>query len=163
MIEKARESKFLPVFFLPVVERGSEFPPDTLPLHVTLFPPLQARYDPQFGDELRAQLNQHDPFIVKTAGEAYYGPNEDIPTRLLQPSLSMQGVHALIELAIGHVLHDETYRRPYRPHISLKNFSDVTPNQSIFIAGLSIVEKHSGGDWVVVDKVGLKGARDETR
>jgi hypothetical protein len=161
MSAEARESKFLPVFFLPVVERGAEFAPDTLPLHITLFPPLRAPYDRRFGDELRTQLNQHEPFIVKTAGEAYYGPNEDIPTRLLEPSLSMHGMHAMVELAIGTLLHDETYRRPYRPHISVNDFSDVPRNQSIFVAGLSIVEKISGHNWVVVDKVGLKGERHE--
>lgn len=155
--EKSQGAKFIPAFFLPVVERGEEFPAGKWPQHVTLFPPLQGEYQPEFGQSLRKELNQHYPFIVRTAGEAHFGPNQDIPVRLLEPSLSLQGVHYLIERAIGEVFHDETYRHPYNPHVSVGDFTELPRGASIFIAGLSLVEKRAGGLWKVVDKVGLKG------
>ena len=91
--EKPQEGKFIPAFFLPVVERGQELQKGQWPHHVTLFPPLEGAYDPEFGELLRDQLNQHHPFIVRTADEAYFGPDHDVPVRLLEPSLSLQGVH----------------------------------------------------------------------
>lgn len=156
-VEKTQEAKFVPAFFLPIVERCQEFRAGKWPQHVTLFPPMEQAYDPEFGVRLRAELNQHHPFIVRTAGDAMFGPEENIPVRLLEPSLSLQGVHYLIERAIGDIMHDKTYRSPYNPHITVEKFEDVPKGTSIFIAGLSIVEKHQGGVWTVVDKVGLRG------
>lgn len=155
--EKTQEAKFIPAFFLPVVEDGQEFEPGQWPQHVTLFPPMEQAYDPEFGSRLRAQLNQHHPFIVRTAGEELFGPEKNIPVRLLEPSLSLQGVHYLIERAIGEIMHDKTYRSPYNPHVTVEKFDDLPRGVSIFIAGLSIVEKRQGGVWKVVDKVGLRG------
>ena len=156
--EKPQEAKFIPAFFLPVVERWQEFPAGQWPHHVTLFPPLEGEYNPELGERLRGELNQHYPFIVRTASEDAFGPNKDIPVRLLEPSLSLQGVHYLIERAIGDIMHDKTYRQPYNPHITVETVNDVPKGASIFIAGLSIVEKRIGGVWSVVDKVRLKGA-----
>ncbi|MGV9002062.1 MAG: 2'-5' RNA ligase family protein [Candidatus Saccharimonadaceae bacterium] len=155
--EKAQEAKFIPAFFLPIVEYGQELHPGLWPQHVTLFPPLQQRYDPEFGVRLRSELHRHYPFIVRTAGEALFGPEEDIRVRLLEPSLSLQGVHYLIEKAIGDITHDETFRSPYNPHVRVEESQDLPRGASIFIAGLSIVEKRGSGLWTVVDKIGLKG------
>lgn len=156
-----RSVKFLPAFFLPVVERGQEFTSGALPLHITLFPPILAAYERRFGDEMRNKLNEYAPFTVTAAGEGRFGPNQDIPVRLLEPSLSMQGMHAMLEVAIGGLLHDATYRRPYNPHITVADFSEVSAKQDITIGGLSIVEKVADGSWKVVDKIGLKGGNNE--
>lgn len=161
--QEQRGGKFIPAFFLDVIPKGYEFPRGRWPHHVTLFPPLEAPYGPAFGDQLRTELNHHYPFIVRTAGEALFGPedNKTAKVRLLEPSLSLQGVHYLIEKAIGDIYHDETYREPYNPHITVEQFSDVPRGMSVFIAGLAIVEKRLGGVWKVVDKVGLKGGEHE--
>lgn len=156
-----QEAKFLPAFFLPVVERGEEFAPGDLPHHITFFPPIEQPYERSFGDGLRDELNLHYPFSVRTAGLDMFGPNHDILVRLLEPSLAMQGVHYLIQTAIGGLKHDTTYRRPYNPHITISAPEDVPWNDTIVISGLSIVEKVRGANWKVVDKVGLKGVRDE--
>ena len=157
-VQKVPEGKFIPAFFLPVVEIGQEFKSgERWPHHITLFPPLETTYDPEFGHSMRRQLNRHHPFIVRTAGEAYYGPNNDQPVRLIEDDLRMQGMHYLLEKAIGDISHDETYRSPYNPHISVERHKELPRGVSIFIAGLSIVEKRFGGVWTVVDKIGLKG------
>lgn len=157
--EKPQEAKFIPAFFLPVVDRGQQFAPGHWPHHITLFPPLEGEYDPEFGEQMRAELNQHYPFIVRTAGEELFGPEHDRTTkvRLLEPSLSLQGVHYLIEKAIGDIQHDKTFRSPYNPHVTVENYDDVRRGETILISGLSIVEKRLGGAWRVVDKVGLRG------
>lgn len=155
--ERAQEAKFVPAFFLPVVEKGESFPSGQFPQHVTLFPPLELPYDSEFGARLRREFNHHHPFTVHTGSEAFYGPDGETPVRLIEPSLSLQGVHYLIERAVGDTFHDKTYRHPYSPHVSVERFDDLPKGAEIFIAGLSIVEKHSGGEWTVVDKIGLKG------
>lgn len=162
--EKAQEAKFVPAFFLDVVEQGQEIQSGKWPHHITLFPPLKTTYDPVFGEALRGRLNQHYPFIVRTSEETvHFGPNEDKPARLLEPSLSLQGVQYLIEKAVGDILHDRTYRDSFRPHITVEHFDDVRPGRSIFIEGLCIVEKRLGGVWTVVDKLRLKGGEYEAR
>lgn len=152
----ADERAFLPAFFLPVVHMGQIMQSGQWPHHVTLFPPLLSAYDPVFGEKLRNELNPHAPFEVVTAGEALFGPEQDIPVRLIRPSLSLQGVHYLIERALGEILHDKTYRQPYRPHVTVKNYDELPEGASITIAGLSVVEK-TEGQWTVVDKIGLRG------
>lgn len=153
--EKA--AKFLPAFFLPIVEMGEQFAPGKLPLHVTLHPPIEQPYESSFGAELRGELNQHEPFLVEAGDGALFGPEADVPVRLVAPSLALQGMHALINQAIGNLRHDATYRAPYRPHISVERLGDVPRNQTITIGGLAIVEKWRHENWVVVDKIGLKG------
>lgn len=159
--QEQRGGKFLPAFFLDMIPKGYEFQSGKWPHHVTLFPPLEEPYDPTFGEQLRGELNHHYPFIVRTAHEAFFGPDRTTKVRLLEPSLSLQEVHYLIEKAIGDIDHDDTYREPYNPHITVEQFDDVPKGRSIFIAGLSIVEKRLGGTWKVVDKIGLKGGEHE--
>lgn len=158
--EKA--ANFLPAFFLPVVEMGEQFASGELPLHITLHPPIEQPYEASFGEELRHELRQHEPFVVHTGEKALFGPDDDTLVQLLAPSLAMQGMHALINRAIGNLLHDDTYRQPYRPHISLERADDIPRGRALVIGGLAIVEKWQQDNWTVVNKIGLKGGMHET-
>ena len=154
--------KFVPAFFLDVVERGEVFEPGNWPLHITTFPPILHHYDEQFGEDMRALINPFSPFVVRVGGNDLFGPDRDLPVKRIEPSLPLQGLHYMLIKAVGNLLHDPTYRQPYNPHISVEDYDQVPTGTELEIGGISLVEKQTSGLWTVVDKVGLRGKHETT-
>ncbi len=156
--------EFIPAFFVDVVEKGEVFPSGAAhwPLHITLFPPLEAPYYPYYGDKMRSVVNTMAPFDVTLSEDepVMFGPNEDIPVRLINEAPRLRVIHDALVRTLANLTHDPTYRRPYNPHITIRPDIDLDPGKKIHIGGFSIVEKTVGSNgeiWTVVDKIGLKG------
>lgn len=162
-MSKAESAKFFPAFFVEIVNDGDEFASGELPLHMTLFPPIQQEYDPSYAVEMRRVLNPLVPFDVAVGENDRFGklrlfrPRRPDPVKLIEPSERLQKVHNGIVFTLGTLLHDPSYRQPYRPHVSVKNFDQVESGSIIHVGGFSIVEKRIGQSWVVRDKVGFRG------
>ncbi len=153
-----RGSKFLPAFFVDIVEVGQTFRSGDLPLHVTLFPPLQARYEKEFGYVMKGVVNPQTPFEVTVGEEDLFGPEYDVPVFHIEESPQLKRIHQSLVHALGVLLHDDTYRQPYNPHITIRpGEQTVHTGDNILIGGFSIVEKNIRGNWEVVDNIGLKG------
>lgn len=149
--------KFLPAFFVDVIDKHKEYPAETLPHRITLFPPLEQPYDLAYGDELRKLVNPLAPFEVKVAGDDMFGDERDVPVKRIEDSEQLQYLHTQLVRVLGNLIHDKTYRQPYAPHISVKRHEDIPTGQSIHIEGFSIVEKVKGQAWTVRDQMRLKG------
>jgi hypothetical protein len=149
--------KFLPAFFVDVIDPSVEYPAEMLPHRITLFPPLKQAYDPAYGVDLRKLVNPLTPFDVTVSGDDMFGDNLEIPVKRIEDSDELQELHAQLVVALGNLTHDATYRQPYAPHISVKEHSDIPDGQKIHIEGFTIVEKVSGAAWIVRDQMRLKG------
>ena len=155
-------AKFFPGFFLDDIDESSHYRSGTLPHRITLFPPLQQKYEPSFSDELRSSVHPLAPFEVEVGDTAMFGDTvEPQLVRLIEPSQQLQLLHATIVRVLGHLIHDEQYRQPYRPHISVTAEDDILRGTKIHIGGFSVIEKVRGQSWTVVDKIRLKGDDNE--
>lgn len=155
--EGEQSAKFVPAFFLDVVEMGQEFRSGELPLHITTFPPVEAPYDRSFTEGMRAYLNKCRPFTVTVEGDDMFGPEEDVPVKKFKNSLELLGMHLVHIYALGELLHDKTYTQPYNPHITVKTHEQLKDGTELKIGGFSVIEKTKSGLYKVVDKVGLWG------
>jgi 2'-5' RNA ligase len=155
-------AKFFPGFFLDAIDESSHFISGKLPHRITLFPPLQQKYESSFSDELRASVHPLAPFDVTVGETALFGDmREPQLVRLIEPSQQLQLLHATIVRVLGHLIHDEQYRQPYRPHISVNAEEAIYRGTKIHIGGFSVIEKVRGQPWIVVDKIRLKGDDNE--
>jgi hypothetical protein len=150
--------KFFPGFFLDVIDKQSQYGSGELPHRITLFPPLLQPYLAEYGDRLRDAFNPIEPFVVRTAGTAILGDDQEPQlVRLIEPSDRLQDLHATMVQVLGNLIHDDRYRQAYDPHISIRTEDEIPEKHLIHIGGFSVVEKVQGQSWVVVDKIGLKG------
>lgn len=149
--------RFIPAFFVDIIEKGALFEKDEWPPHITMFPPIEEPFQPEFIKEMRARLNPIRPFVVTLGRNALFGANNDIPVIRIANSPELQLVHARLTKTIGNLLHDPTYRQPYNPHITHIPDREFNEGDEIEIAGFSIASKPAGEEWTVVDKVGFKG------
>lgn len=154
-------AKFLPAFFVDIVELGQEFNSGELPAHMTYFPPIEEPYDPQYAVYARKTINELPPFSAQVGSDALFGDNRDIPVRIIQHDYRILEVHRRLISVLGHLQHDFRYRTPYNPHITIVDEEDVRTKQGarLEMGGLSIVEKLTErGTWKVMAKIGLKGS-----
>ncbi len=158
-LEQEPSAKFLPAFFVDVVELGQEFNSGELPLHMTYFPPLKAAFDPRYAESARRFINPIPPFTAQVGKDVLFGDNEDIPAKLIEHSPRLLVVHRALVASIGYLTHDARYRTPYNPHITVKQGDTrISTGDEIEMAGLSIVEKDpQRNTWKVMAKIGLKG------
>lgn len=161
MFEQEKSAKFLPAFFVDVVELGQEFNSGELPLHMTYFPPVETSFKPELAGHLRRLINPIPPFRAVIGEDDMFGEKHDVPVRHVLHNGPVLSVHRALVSTLQYLPHATQYRTPYRPHISLGNHGDdlrIQKGEVIEMGGLAIVEKTaSRGTWQVLAKIGLKG------
>lgn len=159
MTEQEKTGKFLPAFFVDVVEKGQQFTAGELPRHITLFPPVQAEYDiAHMGNELKYQFNPEIPFDARVIEEpVLFGLEQNIPVQRVE-SADLQRIHTHLVGVLGNLLHNDMFRKPYNPHITIVD-KELEGGTVLPVASFSIVERQLGVSslWTVVDKIGFKG------
>lgn len=162
MHEQEESGKFLPAFFVDVVELGQVFPRGEWPLHMTYFPPIQTSFDAKLAPNLRRYLNPMPPFEATVGESDFFGPQFDIHVRRIEPSPQLLTVHRALVAALRHLPHNARYRMPYNPHISIDKDDTRLQTGDVFeVGGLSIIEKPAHSQtWQVIAKIGLKGERE---
>jgi len=158
-LEQEPSVKFLPAFFVDVVELGEEFKSGELPLHMSYFPPLQTAFDARYADAARRLINPMPPFTATVGNSDYFGDQHDIHVKRIESTPQVMVVHRALVAAMGYLSHDTRYRTPYSPHISVDQTDQrIATGDTIEMAGLSIVEKDPRRNtWKVMAKIGLKG------
>ena len=145
-------AKFLPFFSLNHIRVGQTYASGQLPLHVTVFPPIQESYDREYGDNLRDFLSGCEPFDAVAEGEDWFGPENDIKVKRIKDSLAIIGLHAAHVKHLGELKHDPTYTLPYRPHVTVREFSQIPDGSRIRVDSISIASKRKSGLWTIVDE-----------
>ena len=159
-MSNGEQQKFVPAFFVDIVEKGETFPLGDWPLHITLFPPILAPYLGRYGEQLRSTVNAMSPFDVTVGEDDKFGPNKDLPVLRIAESPRLRALHGELVGALANLMHDPTYRQPYNPHISKIPGMAIETGDIINIGGFSIVEKKNGL-WMVTDKIGLRGKNND--
>lgn len=153
-------TKFLPGFFVDVVEMHAIYEGGELPLHISLFPPIKDRYTVELAKSLRTLINPMDPFEV-TLGQfdTFDDEEEKVGVRRIEESGRLHTLHRAFVKALAHLEHDAQYLRPYNPHISLRAGQELEVVSTVHIGGFSVLQKPSKEEpWIVIDKIGLKGS-----
>jgi hypothetical protein len=162
-----KETKFLPAFFVDVLPMKETYPSEKLPLHLSLFPPIQQAYDiRQYGEDMRIAINPFKPIEIVVGEPDWFGTPKEVaektnPVRRIEASPELLAIHEALTQALGHLLHDSTFL-PYTPHISHPPADRLELGETLRMEGLSIVQKVSGESWTVADKIRLKGYPRET-
>lgn len=162
--QEMQGGKFLPAFFVEEVELGQTFPRGEWPSHMSYFPPVDTTFKPELADRLREYVNPMPPFVAKIGKGAKFGPEEDKPVLLVEPSKELIAVHRALVSVLQYLPHPTQYRTPFRPHISLKeNGFQLETGDTIEIGDFSIVETTPySPSWHVLAKIGLKGVDMKT-
>ena len=158
---KTQGEKFFPAFFVEPVEVGQEFAAGELPLHMTYFPPVNARFRSEAADDLRRLINPLPPFMATVGDSAIFGPPEaPVHVKRVIKNDRLMTVHCRLVAALQYLPHSPQYRMPYNPHITIPEGDDrVRTGDQIEIGGFSIVEKNNfHNTWQVMAKIGLRGA-----
>ncbi len=116
---------------------------ETAPQHLTFFHPFRAEYQQIALESITIVTKYFQQFPIEIGEAALYGPNKDIPVRLIRPKGILNAIHwALLgELeSRSATLDDRRYiGRNYSPHITIK-------------AGQPVLE---AGQQLTVDNVAL--------
>ena len=157
--QEVRGGKFLPAFFVEEVELGQTFARGEWPLHMSYFPPVNASFQPQLATRLREYVNPMAPFIAQVGEDALFGPDRDVPVKLVEPSKELLAVHRALVSVLHYLPHPAQYRTPFNPHVSVKEDGpQLETGDTIEIGGFSIVETlPNSSTWQVLAKIGLKG------
>jgi len=132
-----------------------EFASSEWPLHMTLLPPFI--YDGHLNevcDELDAIAVNTNRFSVRTNGDALFGPNEDIPVELIEPSEYLSELHTRLaslvtKLGLAYE-HPSLSEDGYRFHITTQRGQRTPADAEIQINGFSLVDKQAN------NKTGVK-------
>lgn len=160
MIEQEESAKFLPAFFVEPVALGQEFESGELPPHMTYFPPVYTSLEATHAQRLRTYINPMSPFMAEVGKPALLGPENTIPAKLMVHTEPLLAVHRKIVSVLQYLPHSTQYRTPYNPHITIREGDTaIETGDAIEVGGFSIVEKNPRRNtWLVVAKIGLKGA-----
>lgn len=164
---KISGEKLLPVFFVDEVKIGETFDKADWPLHITLFPPVEAQYTSDLGIHMREYINPLEPFTARVNGEDTFGKQEAIdagqgtPVYTVERTRQLMIAHKGFIKALSHLPHDSTFRQPYNPHISKQHaYRQLAINEELYVEGLSVVKRDAGSaQWTVADKMRFKGIR----
>lgn len=152
-------AKFLPAFFVDVVELGQQFKAGELPLHMTYFPPLRAELYPEHVEAMRHYLNPLPPLELHVLESDYFGDNKNQHVKRVERTPRALVAHRALVSAVGRLPHDMRYRMPFKPHITIAEDDDtIKTGDTIEVGGVLIVAKPENSRiWTVMAKVGLKG------
>lgn len=156
--------KLLPVFFVDEVKIGETFDKHDWPLHITLFPPVEAEYSMELGIRMREYINPLEPFTVRVNGEAVYGPQEAIdagngtPVYTVEKKRQLVAVHKGFIHALSHLPYDRRFMKKYKPHVSKQHARRALKiGEQLHVEGLSVVTREAdSSQWTVVDKMRFK-------
>lgn len=162
--QKTSGEKLLPVFFVDEVKIGETFNKHGWPLHITLFPPVEAQYSMDLGVRMREYINPLEPFMVRVNGEAVYGPQEAIdagkgtPVYTVERTRQLAAVHKGFTNALSHLPHDRRFIQEYKPHVSKQHARRTLEiDEKLYVEGLSVVTREANSaQWTVVDKMRFK-------
>jgi hypothetical protein len=157
--------KLVPVFFVDEVKIGESFDKQDWPLHITLFPPVEAQYTELLGKAMRFFINPIEPFTAKIDGEALFGTDEEkalnkgVPVYTVERSTQLVIAHKGFIRALSHLPHNDTFRREYNPHVSKKhNTRSLSLGDELLVGGISVATSELGtSTWTVADKMRFKG------
>lgn len=154
-----RGGKFLPAFFVEEVELGQTFARGEWPLHMSYFPPVNTAFRPELAARLREYINPMPPFIAEVGEDDMFGPDRDVPVKLMMPSKELIAVHRALVSVLQYLPHPAQYRTPFNPHVSVKEGGvQLETGDTIEIGGFSIVETTPySPNWQVLAKIGLRG------
>ncbi len=143
-------------------QKGEVF--EQFPLHITLLPWFDVPYRQSLLHSVQNFATRQSPQRVEAAGEAMFGPNEDIRVRLLGRVGSLHAMHEeLLEIVSrqhGEILTPEFVDKKYVPHVTYQGDYGLEEGEVRTIDRLQVVSGDMTGPRKVVADLGLsKGKR----
>lgn len=140
-------TEFLITSSLEPIKKGQEFE-GSLPLHVTLLQWFTVDSQPAFQNALQNLTMRTPGFEVVTGEEALYGPNNDVPVRLLRGFGKLARLHAdVVELVArygGEMRNPEWAGERYSPHVTHVGERTLQPDEIVPIRALELIKRHDG-------------------
>ena len=129
------------------VRTGDKFEAE-LPLHLTIVQWFQIERERAFLNGLQNLATELSPVEVVGTGEALYGPNNDVPVRLVRGMGRVAHIHnralGLIERYNGE-LRDSQWAGPnYSPHVSTIPGAELREGETAELRSLDLVRREAG-------------------
>ncbi|HYG83474.1 MAG TPA: 2'-5' RNA ligase family protein [Verrucomicrobiae bacterium] len=137
-------------FFEPQPE-GYNFASAAWPPHVTILSNFATDWQVEkIIRTIETLAKQTAPFEIQTAGEAWFGPKQNVHVRLVEPSEPIIALH----LQLLAIAEDNSFRldaphylgEGYRPHISLHGTTNFPAGWRHHVANLTLVDMFPKGD-----------------
>lgn len=148
--ERAVDSthKYIVVYMLDKPALGERF--TKWPLHLTLKPWFQcAGSTEEVINQLGELAKGTKPFMVRTGKTAMYGPEFDVPVRLVEKTPELAEFHARICYLLTknkcRSENEEYSRENYSPHITIRGDRHISEGTEVLVSSIDIVENLSDG------------------
>lgn len=134
------------------------------PQHLTLMQPFTPNFTMATGaaEEVKTML---EPFEVHVAEQVMFGPNHDIPVRLIEPVDSLRLLHNALVVALEQRDIDLTridyIRNSYKPHIAVKpGAPEIAKGQTFLVNHIAVMGKGKNARTVLA-KMSLGHSNDQ--
>lgn len=140
--------KYIVVFMLDKPVTGERF--TKWPLHITLKPWFQcADSTEKVINQLGELAKNTKSFKVRTGERAMYGPEFDVPVRLVEKTSELAELHARICYLLTknkcHSENEEYSRENYSPHITVRGDRNIEEAVDVTMDSFDIVENLDDG------------------
>lgn len=117
----------------------------TLLANFTLGKPLE-----QLDSELSNFAFQQKPFDIRTAGEALFGPSQNVAVSLIQPNKNIQQMHEIlssIASKLGADFDEPAFMGDgYRPHVTIQVDSHLSDKQLVTLNDFTLIDMFPDSD-----------------
>lgn len=132
-----------------VLEQGGVWDKES-PLHLTLCQPALMTHGrlQEFITLLKKNLHEFGEVTIVGAGEAMFGPRNDIPVRQIGRTAELLALHEIVLAATQEVLPQFTLDFPkYRPHVTYKATNGLHEDEQRTLREVTVLSRPEGGLW----------------
>ena len=125
------------------IERGQTFE-GSLPLHVTVQQWFSLEYERAFINALQNLATRFEPFDIEGGDEALFGPNNDLPVRLVRRVGRLARLHAqtgeLVTRFGGELRNPEWAGDRYNPHVTHVDGAELKEGEVVTLRTIELIK-----------------------
>jgi len=140
-------TEFLVTSSLEPLKKGEQFEKE-LPRHVTVLQWFSVPYEQAFINSLQNLAARTEPFEITAGEEALFGPNNDVPVRVLRRIGRLAAIHsdilAIVARQAGEVRNPQWAGDNYHPHITYVDGCALEENETAVLDNLELIRREEG-------------------
>lgn len=130
------------------IRKGERFVDEPLPRHVTIQQWFMLEHVPAFKNALQNFATTLAPIEIKAGETAEYGPNNDVPVRLVRSIGRLASLHTktgeLVERFGGTLKNPEWAGDGYSPHVTYVDGIALEEDEAITLRTLEMIKREDG-------------------
>ena len=146
------------------IKKGEQFTDGLLPRHITIQQWFTLQYAPAFKNALQNLATTLEPIEITAMEDAEFGPNNDVPVRLVRNMGRLARLHTkiseLIERFGGELKNPEWAGDGYNPHMTYVDGSALEEGETVSLRTIEMIRRENGIRTVEM-VLGLSGSKKQ--